>query len=203
MLPCAGGVFKPIWGKPHIGFFGELDRRSTAVGGMRSAMVAVVHPCGQHGSGVRQRREQRLVQAFVARPTAMAHDWAKLEQLREAITGRARCNASRSGGPETTLGSPSRPSKRVTAARLQSAPKPVSAEPPVSANEEPVRTSRPLTERSVNAVSSSVSPASHFASVSSRAPPPGCQDPRERRPRRSAARQGSPPSPASAPPPSG
>ena len=33
MLPCAGGLFKPVWGMPHTGFFGELDGRHAAMSG--------------------------------------------------------------------------------------------------------------------------------------------------------------------------
>ena len=42
MLPCAGGLFKPVWGMPHTGFFGELDGRHAAMSGMRPVVIVVV-----------------------------------------------------------------------------------------------------------------------------------------------------------------
>ena len=55
MLPVAGGMFKPIWGMPHMGFFGELDRRLPAMGGVGPVVVVVVLPGGQYGPGMGQR----------------------------------------------------------------------------------------------------------------------------------------------------
>ena len=81
MLPCAGVVFKPIGGMPPIGFFGELDRRRPAVGGVRPVVVVIKLPGGQDGPGVRQGGEQRLVQAFVTQPPVEAFDEAVLLRL--------------------------------------------------------------------------------------------------------------------------
>lgn len=49
-----GALFKPISGMPHIGFFGELGRRRSAMGGVWPMVVVVVPPGRQHGAGVRQ-----------------------------------------------------------------------------------------------------------------------------------------------------
>ena len=80
-MPFGGGLIKLIWGMPHISFFGELDWRYAAMGGMWPVVVIVMLPCRQHGSGVRQRREQRLIQAFVTQASVEAFDEGVLCRL--------------------------------------------------------------------------------------------------------------------------
>ncbi|MET4808240.1 hypothetical protein [Limibacillus sp. MBR-115] len=48
MLPVAGGLFKAVWGMPAIGFFGELDRRFSTMGGVWPIVVVIVLPCRPH-----------------------------------------------------------------------------------------------------------------------------------------------------------
>ena len=57
---------------------------------MRPFLVVIAPPCLQHGAGVRQRAEQRLVEQLVAQPAVEALDEAILLRL-----CRARCSAGR------------------------------------------------------------------------------------------------------------
>lgn len=59
-----GVSFKPIWGMPHIGFFGKFHRRCTAMGGVRPVVVVVMLLYRQYGPRMAHRGEQRLIEAF-------------------------------------------------------------------------------------------------------------------------------------------
>ena len=72
-MPEAGGDCKP--GRS------DLSGRGAAETGVRSDVVVVLLPGGQNGPGVRQRREQRLVQAFIPKPPVEAFHEAILHRL--------------------------------------------------------------------------------------------------------------------------
>lgn len=60
MVPLRAGLHNPP---------GSIGGRQPAYPAMRPHMVVVVAPAAQHRAGMAQRREQRLVQAFVAQTT--------------------------------------------------------------------------------------------------------------------------------------